>query len=71
MKMVTLAAPSGLDGGVTSLFFAEMPEVHAGDLVRIDNRPGNGGPHVERIEAHAEACSEVAQTASDHHKHHQ
>ena len=71
MKMVTLAAPSGLEGGVTSLFFATMPEVHPGDLVRIDNRPGNGGPRLDRLEPHAHACSDVAQTASDHHKHHQ
>lgn len=71
MKMVTLAEPAGLAAGVTSLFFATMPDVHPGDLVRVDNSAGNGGPEIERIEASSEACRAVTQTAEDTHKHHQ
>lgn len=71
MKMVTLAEPAGLAAGVTSLFFPTMPDVHLGDLVRVDNSAGNGGPKIERIEAASELCSAVAQTADDAHKHHQ
>ncbi len=70
MKMVTFAAPEGLDDGVTSLFFAQMPDVGPGDLVRVDNSAGQGGARLIRVEAHAKSCAEVAQTAGDHHKHH-
>lgn len=70
MRMVTLAPPGGLDSGVTSLFFKAMPEVHPGDLVSVDNTAGQGGPKLDRIEPSAKACADVAQTAADHHKHH-
>ncbi len=70
MKMVTFAAPPGLDGGVTSLFFSALPDVHPGDLVRVDNSAGHGGPKIDRVAAAADACADVAQTAADAHKHH-
>lgn len=70
MKMVTFAPASGLDGGVTSLFFKEMPAVAPGDLIRLDNSAGQGGPSLEKLEARSESCADVAQTAADHHKGH-
>jgi len=70
MRMVTFAAPAGLDHGVTSLFFARMPDVAPGDLVHIESRPGQAGPVLEKVDGTSETCAEVARAAADHHRHH-
>lgn len=65
MRMVTMASPAGLDGGVTSLFFPETPSVRPGDLVRVDSSPG--GPSLQLLESGAESCSGVTHAAGHHH----
>lgn len=70
MRLVTFAPKAGISGGVTSVFFRQLPDVNPGDLVRLGTGAGHGGPQVARIEAGAPDCEDVAQTAADAHKHH-
>lgn len=67
MRMVTFADPAGLADGVTSLFFAEPPTVRPGDLVRLDNSSGKGGPQLARLESASERCTTVLHQAAGHH----
>ena len=67
MHLASFAPEAGLDEGVTSIFFAQMPEITTGDLVELRISGKNGRPQVEKLESSAEVCAGVTHSASHHH----
>jgi len=70
IRMVSFAPQSGVDGGVTSIFFASLPSVAPGDLVRLSAGSGQGGPRVSTLEEKAESCTKLAKAIAGHHSRH-